>query len=139
VRPAELSQLGGDRPSRDLYEVTWPAVTSQGTAVAAPEIWALTEADDAAGDEQFAGVSRHGDLAALRAALDAGSAAPSAVIVPCFRGSSYSDPEHTVIETVHTMTARLVPVLQHWLAEERWTDTRLVITTRGAVATTPDA
>ncbi|MEV4531996.1 SDR family NAD(P)-dependent oxidoreductase [Streptosporangium sp. NPDC049304] len=40
-----------------------------------------------------------------------------------------------VVEAAHALTARVLDLLQQWLADERFSDSRLVFVTRGAVAT----
>ncbi|MEO3857752.1 SDR family NAD(P)-dependent oxidoreductase [Acrocarpospora sp. B8E8] len=45
-----------------------------------------------------------------------------------------SDPAAGVVESAHELTARVLDLLQRWLADERFADSRLVFLTRGAVA-----
>ncbi|NUP51042.1 MAG: SDR family NAD(P)-dependent oxidoreductase, partial [Catenulispora sp.] len=157
VRPAEPAQLGGDRQSRDLYELTWPTVVPAAEETPVAGIWGLIDGDkatteeaelfsrlatlrealdsDADADAAPTSAVAHGNLATLREALEAGAAPPSAVVVPCL--ADPQDPD--IVAAVHATTARFVPILQGWLAEDRWTDIPLVIVTRGAVATTPGA
>jgi pimaricinolide synthase PimS1 len=63
------------------------------------------------------------ELAALRAALSAGTPAPQVAIVPAADGAPPLD--------AVDYTLRL---LQDWLADDRLSETRLVLVTRGAVA-----
>ncbi|WP_343980507.1 SDR family NAD(P)-dependent oxidoreductase, partial [Streptosporangium amethystogenes] len=44
------------------------------------------------------------------------------------------DPEGGVVESAHALTARVLDMLQGWLADDRFADSRLVFLTRGAIA-----
>ncbi|WP_329500645.1 type I polyketide synthase [Kitasatospora herbaricolor] len=69
-------------------------------------------------------------LAALRDSAAAG-ALPPAVLLPYATPAGVADPAAAAREAVR----QLLPVLQEWLAEERFTGSRLVLLTRGAVGT----
>ncbi|MFF1955300.1 SDR family NAD(P)-dependent oxidoreductase, partial [Kitasatospora herbaricolor] len=69
-------------------------------------------------------------LAALRDSAEAG-ALPPAVLLPYSTPAGAGDPAAAAREAVR----QLLPVLQEWLAEERFTGSRLVLLTRGAVGT----
>ncbi|WP_174900188.1 type I polyketide synthase, partial [Acrocarpospora macrocephala] len=45
-----------------------------------------------------------------------------------------SDPADGVVESSHALTVRVLEVVQGWLADDRFADSRLVVVTRGAVA-----
>ncbi|MEV4384059.1 polyketide synthase dehydratase domain-containing protein, partial [Streptosporangium sp. NPDC049644] len=49
-----------------------------------------------------------------------------------------SDPVDGVVESAHELTARVLGVVQGWLADDRFADSRLVVVTRGAVAAGDD-
>ncbi|AXI81654.1 SDR family NAD(P)-dependent oxidoreductase [Peterkaempfera bronchialis] len=68
--------------------------------------------------------------AALRDSAEAG-ALPPAVLLPYSTPAGTADPAEAAREAV----ARLLPVLQEWLAEELFSGSRLVLVTRGAVGT----
>ncbi|MFI1919553.1 SDR family NAD(P)-dependent oxidoreductase [Nocardia sp. NPDC020380] len=89
------------------------------------------------------GTDRYSDFAALRAAVIAGDAAPDLVVAPMTAAalanltSTSADSDAAAAAThraVHAATA----LVQDWIAEERFTDARLIILTRGAVAVTAD-
>ncbi|MFE3022456.1 type I polyketide synthase, partial [Streptomyces sp. NPDC059256] len=61
-----------------------------------------------------------------------GSAVPE-TMVACFQADGEADP----IAEVHRLTEGALELVQRWLAEETTTESRLVILTRGAVATAP--
>ncbi|MFK4106627.1 type I polyketide synthase, partial [Streptomyces sp. NPDC019531] len=73
------------------------------------------------------GLDPYPDLAALQRALDEGAPVPGAVLAPC-----------PAVETPAEASARLLALLQAWLADERLAAARLVVVTRRAVATRPD-
>ncbi|MFF4624017.1 type I polyketide synthase, partial [Nonomuraea jabiensis] len=62
------------------------------------------------------------------AAVAEGAAVPEAVTYVV------SAPEGEVLDAVHEITAEALGVIQEWLADERFTSSRLVVVTRGAVA-----
>ncbi|MFD4150996.1 SDR family NAD(P)-dependent oxidoreductase, partial [Streptomyces goshikiensis] len=57
---------------------------------------------------------------------------PAALVVPCVEPAAGD-----VAGAVHAETARVLGLVQDWLAEERFADARLVFLTRGAVAAVP--
>ncbi|MEU5090917.1 SDR family NAD(P)-dependent oxidoreductase [Streptomyces sp. NPDC021356] len=73
----------------------------------------------------------YADLAALGAAVDDGLTAPEWVLCPVVR------PEGDVPQAVRTVTHRTLELVQRWLADDRFTASRLVFVTEGAAA--PDA
>ncbi|MGW8768201.1 type I polyketide synthase [Streptomyces sp. NPDC055815] len=109
---------------RSLHRLDWKPIAADGEA--SPSAAALGSAD--------LGVSpRYDDLTALGAALDAGLPAPEVVFAPVTEpgdGSTGSS-----LPAVH----RALALLQAWLADDRLADSRLVLVTRAAVATAPDA
>jgi acyl transferase domain-containing protein/D-arabinose 1-dehydrogenase-like Zn-dependent alcohol dehydrogenase/acyl carrier protein len=133
LRPVSPDQLSGaGRAHHDsLFSVDWtsvpaPAVPSSGrwAVVDADAAW-LTGALPAAG----IGVEEYADLAALGDAIGGQGIQPDAVLVPCSPGTG------EVTDATHEATIRLLNLVQEWLADDRFTDTRLVVVTRGAVAT----
>ncbi|WP_349294387.1 SDR family NAD(P)-dependent oxidoreductase [Streptomyces sp. HU2014] len=113
VRPFAADQLRvADQGMRDaLFRVEWAPVAAARADVAPVTVLG----------------SDHADLAALRAAVDAGASVPAVTVVPCRSGAAR--------EIVHGVLA----LVQEWLADERFADSRLVLVTRGAVALPDDA
>ncbi|MET9606155.1 type I polyketide synthase [Streptomyces sp. NPDC006512] len=70
-----------------------------------------------------------GDVSSL---ADVPGVVPPVVVVPCV-GPAVDD----VAGAVHGATARVLELVQGWLADERFVDARLVFLTRGAVAARP--
>ncbi|WP_371483525.1 type I polyketide synthase [Kitasatospora sp. NBC_00315] len=92
----------------------------------------LPESPPAATDPAVLGSERGdpadpADLAELAAA-----GAPEAVVVHCGRSEDPADPAAT-----GRAAARALRLIQGWLADERFADSRLAFVTRGAVATAP--
>ncbi|MDH6117468.1 pimaricinolide synthase PimS1 [Kitasatospora sp. GAS204A] len=115
-----------------LFRPEWVALPP--VAASAPENWAVlgdetqAQALGAFGRE----LTVHPDLAALVAS----GAAPEAVVVPCVAPDG-TGPE--LAEVARTAVHRALALVQSWLAEDRLADTRLIVVTRGAVATGEDA
>ncbi|MGH8918226.1 MAG: beta-ketoacyl reductase, partial [Actinomycetes bacterium] len=76
--------------------------------------------------------SSYTDIAELRQAVDDGSPVPSVVLFPMTsRSASGSDLSDRVRATLH----RLLDTTKTWLADDRFATARLVVVTRGAIAT----
>ncbi|WP_280528482.1 type I polyketide synthase [Streptomyces griseomycini] len=75
----------------------------------------------------------YADLADLGRALDAGLPAPAVVLAPL------ADPADGAAAGTGPAVHRALALLQAWLADDRLADSRLVLVTRAAVATAPDA
>ena len=138
LRKMSGDQLSGARAAatESLFQLDWTAVT--GTAPAAPAGRAALVGDDALKitDSLFgAGVhlESYVDLDSLGSAVDAGTAAPSMVLVSCRSESAES--AGAVRASVHAA----LELAQSWLANGRFEGSRLVFVTRGAVAVEPDA
>ncbi|MFG3230071.1 type I polyketide synthase, partial [Kitasatospora sp. NPDC048194] len=100
-----------------LYQVEWvPLPLGAGTPDAAPP--SMLDADDS-------GYARPADLLALRASRPA-------TVVAAFPPATGAAVEH-----VHAAAERALALVQAWLAEERFADSRIVLLTRGAVAVGP--
>ncbi|MEV8389048.1 MULTISPECIES: type I polyketide synthase [unclassified Streptomyces] len=131
LRPVSADQLDLARSAhRDsLFEVKWvpmpDAAPHTGTwAVLGGDIARLAHALTAAGEP----VDEHDDLAALLAAVDGGAPVPRCVAVTPGEGA----------RTPREATRRTLDLLQKWLADDRLTESRLVLVTSGAVAAGPD-
>ncbi|MFF7756266.1 type I polyketide synthase, partial [Streptomyces sp. NPDC007971] len=131
LRPLSADQLNLARSAhRDsLFDVKWvptqDAAPDTGTwAVLGGDTGRLAHALTAAGEQ----VDEHADLAALLAAVDSGTPPPRYVTVT--PGASATTPREA---THHTLA-----LLQRWLADDRFAESRLVLLTSGAVAAGPD-
>nr|BAW35615.1 modular polyketide synthase [Streptomyces sp. RK95-74] len=131
LRPVAAGQLAGARSAayhESLYRLDWATVPLAGEATAR---WAVL--GDGAPDALTSGASVHADLAAL-----GGAGAPD---VPEYV-LAYLDPrgaDDEVAGAVHTATQEALSLVREWLADDRFAASRLVLVTRGAVATAGDA
>ncbi|MGP3937924.1 SDR family NAD(P)-dependent oxidoreductase [Nonomuraea sp. KM88] len=116
LRPLAAARLGGTNRGA-LHEIQWTPVT--GEPAQETVRWALLGADDLG-----TGAATYPDAATLGSLHDPADL-PEAVLVRCPAG------DH------HAATHETLELLQSWLAEEQLESARLVILTRGAVATAP--
>ncbi|WP_344317390.1 SDR family NAD(P)-dependent oxidoreductase, partial [Streptomyces javensis] len=146
LRPLDAEQFAGARTAHHeaLFRVGWAALPTH-AARQRPEdtaLWAvldgfggddlkltaaLTDAGTGIEAETYAG------LPALAEAVEAEGIAPDVVLVPCL--PDLGTPGDTA-GAAHTVVRRTLALVQEWLADERFADSRLVLLTRGAVAVT---
>jgi acyl transferase domain-containing protein/NADP-dependent 3-hydroxy acid dehydrogenase YdfG/acyl carrier protein len=135
--------LGADAdvPSQNLFRLDWvaPQATEAGPDAAARRV--------VLGEDPFGlvagGVAAASvpDLAALGASVEAGdTAAPELVLASFAPVSQGADgPDADVAAAAHREAQRALDLVQGWLADERFADTRLVVVTRGAMAAGSEA
>ncbi|MFD3701436.1 SDR family NAD(P)-dependent oxidoreductase, partial [Streptomyces sp. NPDC058646] len=111
----ESAQAGRD----GLFAVDWVKVPVSGEPLGATR-WAVL------GGTQLPGLTSYPDLDSLAAA------GPDKVLLPLFPGEAAAD---DVAGAAHAALSGVLRTVQGWLADERFTDTTLVIATRGAVTT----
>ncbi|QCX80416.1 Phenolphthiocerol synthesis polyketide synthase type I Pks15/1 [Streptomyces sp. YIM 121038] len=138
VAPEQLRAASGGGHRDALFGVEWTPLPS-GTADAKDLTWATVGPDELkVGAELTASGARvdaYADTDALAAALDAGAAVPDALLVTFAPGP---DPDAAADATAAQARAalhRALGLLQTWQAEPRLGAARLVLVTRGAVAT----
>ncbi|WUG43610.1 SDR family NAD(P)-dependent oxidoreductase [Kitasatospora sp. NBC_00458] len=121
----EAARTAGRNP---LYRLDWSTLPVPPAAAGADGFAWLGAAPAA-----LAGLTgeRYADLAGLAAAIDAGAEVPGTVLLPV--AAEAGDP----VSGVREGTARVLALVQAWVADERWTGSRLVLVTRGAVAVEP--
>nr|WP_051856516.1 type I polyketide synthase [Streptomyces sp. NRRL B-1347] len=144
LRPVAPEQLraasgGGRAGHRDaLFGVEWTPLPS-GAADATALTWATVGPDDLkVGAELTASgarVAAYADTDALGAALDAGATAPDAVLVTFAPGPDPDAAAEATAARARAALHRALGLLQDWQAEPRLGAARLVLVTRGAVAT----
>jgi acyl transferase domain-containing protein/acyl carrier protein len=111
TRPVSAGQLTTGTAPESLYRIDWqPGVAAESTV----DGWAVLGTDDLG-----LGVPTNADLAALTTA--------EVVVLPVDSGDG--DVPEQVRATVH----RTLGVLREWLADKRFTGSKLVVLTRGAV------
>ncbi|WP_370672249.1 MULTISPECIES: SDR family NAD(P)-dependent oxidoreductase [Streptomyces] len=144
TRPLPVEQLAATSQAvRDsLFHIEWTALPSSalssretGSGTTANLAWLDTEhfaapRTDETAEETGASIARFSGVPALAESVD--GADPGTALLSCV-----FQPLTTTAE-LHQATHHLLALLQEWLADERLTSTRLVVCTRGAVATTPD-
>ncbi|MFJ8594968.1 type I polyketide synthase [Streptomyces sp. NPDC093598] len=134
LRPLSAESLRvADTGSADgLLKVEWtrPAAAD---AMADLSTWAvLGRASDLGLPDRT--VRSYADLAELARAVDTGAPAPEIVVAPHFSAPAGDTLPGTAREAAH----RALVQVQEWLADDRFARARLVVTTRGAVATAAD-
>ncbi|MEU3352814.1 type I polyketide synthase, partial [Streptomyces sp. NPDC037389] len=117
--PDEQSAAAAPIVRDALFELRWSPLRDRAAAAPAP---AAVLGPDVFGLAEAAG-------AAALASLDAADDVPALVLVPIVSGLG------DAAAAAHTLTATALKLLQTWLAEERYEQSRLVFVTRGAVAT----
>ncbi|MCC3770412.1 type I polyketide synthase, partial [Streptomyces sp. UNOC14_S4] len=129
LRPVSAEQLRTARTAyyESLFHMEW---TELAHATATTGRWAAL---GGAGELVGADVPAHADLAALAAAVDAGTPAPEFVFAsPGAAGGA------DAAAAAHHASAEALGLVQEWLADQRFADSRLVVLTSGAVAAVPD-
>ncbi|WP_448324088.1 SDR family NAD(P)-dependent oxidoreductase, partial [Streptomyces sp. DSM 41493] len=131
VESLVLRQVSGDLPAGgraahhdSLFRLDWAELPAPAGPSAAPSAgWALL--GNAGPEWAGLGVTAHADLES------AAAAGADTLLFPCLGESG------DVTTAARTATYRALDVLQAWLEDERFADGRLVVLTRGAVATRP--
>ncbi|MFE4948445.1 beta-ketoacyl synthase N-terminal-like domain-containing protein, partial [Streptomyces sp. NPDC056641] len=136
VSREQLTGVGG--AGRDsLFGLEWTAVTAatepdvpESVALLGPDAFGLADVLAKAGTPG-PDVETHADLASLAAG---DSPVPDVVLVPVLGEQSGAAGPAAVPGAVREAVSRVLEQLQGWLAEERFTGSRMVFVTRGAVS-----
>ncbi|GDY42839.1 hypothetical protein SANT12839_037210 [Streptomyces antimycoticus] len=161
LRTVSPDQLGAARPggaSDSLFRLDWAPVTASPSAEVTPDRWAAVGPDTL-------GLTAYEDLTALAEALDGGAELPEYVVVPLPATDTASHASaatrarpaledqgpgaepmvagrggmgETPTQAAHRITTQTLTLLQTYLDNDRFADTRLVILTTGAVTTATD-
>ncbi|WP_455568164.1 SDR family NAD(P)-dependent oxidoreductase, partial [Streptomyces omiyaensis] len=130
LRPlsADTLRAAGTTTRDGLFGLAWTPLADPATTPARTG-WAPLAGTDGQGDS-------HAGVRTLRAALDAGAAAPAVLHLHAATptGTADADPA-TLPDRARAAVHRVLDTVQEWLADDRLADTRLVVTTRGAVPT----
>jgi polyene macrolide polyketide synthase len=140
VRTASVEQLEGSRgvPRESLFGLEWLPATPPPSADGGPARgWAALGGERGwlAGGLLEAGASDgrvHESLGALREALEQGESTPAMVLVDCAGGAG--EPDGDLPEVVRGTLGSVLGLMQEWLVDEQFAESRLVLVTRGAVA-----
>ncbi|MFJ4653377.1 type I polyketide synthase [Nocardia sp. NPDC088792] len=143
VRPIRTDALRVTGAPDALFRVDWTPLPGLGNELPAAGRWAAlaplhTRADLEAGSDrqapEFGALSvlpdTYADLGALGAAIDRGAPVPDAVLIEC-RCTGVDS------ASVRAVTANGLALIQQWLADDRYADSRLVLVTSGAVEVSP--
>ncbi|SCL53994.1 type I polyketide synthase [Micromonospora eburnea] len=107
-----------------LFTVRWRPFTPVSAGQAPQPYLVLGDSD-----------GEYADLAALAEAIDGGHDVPGVVVMPvCAEAVADTD----VVAAVRAATHRVLAAIQHWLRDERFASSTLLIATRGAVSTQTD-
>ncbi|MFE2152132.1 type I polyketide synthase [Streptomyces lavendulae] len=134
----------GPATDDSLYRLDWTAVeTADLPEDAAPHDWIVLGEDrlgiEAAFQRLGAFPQVFDDVATLGDAVEAGLPAPGIVVLPVGAAPSADadGPADALADAVREETARVLVLLQQWLADERLEGARLAVVTRGAVSVRP--
>ncbi|WP_207770510.1 polyketide synthase dehydratase domain-containing protein, partial [Frankia canadensis] len=145
LRAISLDRLSDAGPLRDsLFGLEWVPLPGGHRPVHPTSTLAvLLGTEDTWAGLALPGESTYLDLDALSATLTAGEPVPATVVVspavfpaatggldPAEVGSDLDD----VVATTHSNAEAALRLVQQWLAEDRFADSRLVVVTRGATA-----
>ncbi|MFE2272684.1 type I polyketide synthase [Streptomyces lavendulae] len=130
LRPVTADQLRAARAT--YHESVFRRQWTELTGLTAPDGVRYAVLGDT-GAERAADADRYADLAALAAAVDAGSPVPDEVLVHLAPAAA-----PLTAPAVHRAAHDALALAQAWLADERFAAARLVFVTRGAVPATPD-
>ncbi|WP_371504275.1 type I polyketide synthase [Allokutzneria sp. NRRL B-24872] len=116
-----------------LFRLDWNAITVGSTPLRRAGLVGLdelkiTEALDGAGVH----VESYADLDSLAGAISTGTSPPGVVLVPCGQISG------SIPTAARTTTAAALELVQQWFADDRYSDSRLVFVTQGAVQASDD-
>ena len=127
-----------------LFRIDWTAIDTPTQTLVADAVVLGKEGSALARSLAGAGftVTAHADLALLSESVDLGAPSPSAVFVDCARfgalkGEMGELSGSGVIAAMHTTAHEVLDLLQEWLEDDHFTDSKLVIVTRGAIAVSP--
>jgi acyl transferase domain-containing protein/NADPH:quinone reductase-like Zn-dependent oxidoreductase/acyl carrier protein len=152
VSAEQLSSALGAGSHDSLFGLEWAPVAPASSSAAEPprRQWAVLGAAESALADGLAGaeVAVHDTLKSLGEAIDAGALTPEAVLVECAlderrpgvdgafdgRMDGLGPADVGVISAAHVGVRRVLELAQAWLADERFSESRLVLITRGAVA-----
>ncbi|MEU6467648.1 type I polyketide synthase, partial [Streptomyces sp. NPDC046976] len=127
LRPLDPSRLATTtRDGESLYELGWETLApTAGTASAGP--------DTTAGELAVAEATDHRSLQGIAEAITAGEQAPGVVLAELDR----TENGHP-LRAAHTLAHDVLDLVQQFLTDEQFTDSRLHLVTRGAVSTGPE-
>ncbi|MEU2065257.1 SDR family NAD(P)-dependent oxidoreductase, partial [Streptomyces sp. NPDC013455] len=135
VSPDQLRAAARGAGQESLFQVRWVPTAPPARSPAAAELpWAVIGSGPAVAGLAEGSMGLHDGVDDLIAVLDDGAPVPAVVVLGPAAGPAVTgDP----VGAVHAVAARVLSVVQDWLAEERLADSRLVVVTSGSVAAVP--
>jgi len=135
---ADLRHIGPGAPDA-LLKLDWQPTSSEAAVPAAETLrWALLgqegRAVAAALDAEGVQLESYADVDALAAAVGTGMTMPDTVLLVCAPDTQRARP---VPESVRDLLTTVLGVCRRWVTDERFSVSRLVILTRGAIAAEP--
>ncbi|MFG2285703.1 amino acid adenylation domain-containing protein [Streptomyces sp. NPDC048595] len=127
-RPAAV-RAPEPEPRRPLYALEWITAPEAGGPAAGAGGWAVLGDEDL----ELPGAAVHRDLAALARSVGSGGPVPEVVLAPMPHARSGAAGD--TVADAYAATHRALELVQAWLSDERFAAARLVLLTRGAVAT----
>ncbi|MEU1630995.1 type I polyketide synthase [Streptomyces sp. NPDC020096] len=130
LRPLPTDALGTSQAAaiESLFQLDWARLPVP-DAASVPTAAVLGQPDAfELGPDAGAEPARYADFGALLKAVAEGAAVPELVFAPCPSGAPHTP------EAVRGAVHRALALAQAWLADERFSGSRLVFVTRGAVA-----
>ncbi|AXI80292.1 SDR family NAD(P)-dependent oxidoreductase [Peterkaempfera bronchialis] len=138
--PADPQRTGQHTPQAALLVADWRAAVPASQPPRPETVrWILLgEGDDRVAkalDSAGVHLESYADLESLGRAVDTGMAMPEAVLVACDPRAREGRP---VPEALHRLLGETHDLCRRWLTDERFTASRLVLVTRGAIAATAE-
>ncbi len=145
LRPINPDQLiaarGGDRDS--LFHLDWTPVQASEEPLTG-HLAILGDHPDlvTALTTEHTQVSTYTDLQALTQSMDSNETTPTTVIANCTPAQNTdsdtdTDTDTDIAQAAHTTTQHMLALIQNWLADDRFSTTRLLVLTHGAIAAQP--
>ena len=145
MRPlsGELLAASRGRTHKDLFALEW--IEARAAAQSSDQSWVLLGEPDPglahSVDATTALLGGYPSIAALAAAAQGGAPVPAAALLSLAPAESVERADRAreagsdgLAGAAHTVAHQTLELLQDWLAEPRFSDSRLVLVTRGAVA-----
>ncbi|MFC9249736.1 type I polyketide synthase, partial [Streptomyces sp. NPDC057136] len=140
LRPVAAEGIVGARKATHdaLFHVEWTALPVAESAAGAGQVWALLGRDELGTSEPLKAsgvqIDQYPDLAALAAS----GSVPEVVLAACPAERGHGGVDRELVTGVRAVAYRALDLVRSWLADDRFAASRLVLLTRGAVATATD-
>ncbi len=139
-RPVSPERFGEDHGAhhRALFGVDWVEVAATSPGSASGDGWHVLGGEGGALATALAGLELdtrvHLDVESLGEAAQGDAAPPAVVLVDCISPAISDGGGAELVEVAHAIVNRTLGLVQEWLADERFSSSRLALVTSGAVA-----